>query len=365
MRQAPKTIAIFLIVASSILALLNIYVYGTISSALSLPYLSLPFIVFPIGLFVSEGISRIWGYCWWNRIIYTISVFWVAPLLQLAVASVVYQVLVLVSGALPIAQYFMYGAIGSVTIACLYGIYNALHPQIKKYTIVAPSLAPLWSGKTIAVISDVHLGLVRNKQFMHSIVEKLQTLSPDIIFIAGDLIDGPHFPYEESLQHLAMLKPPLGIYYAAGNHDEYNTEQSTYYTSLTKYVTVLNTKRTSVNGTQIIGLDYAIESSASAQERLLSTSFVSSQPSIVLLHDPKNSPALAEKGVSLTISGHTHAGQFFPFTLVVRSLYKTLTRGVSYLGEMAQFTSVGIGTAGPLLRLGMTPEIAVLQITEK
>jgi hypothetical protein len=230
------------------------------------------------------------------------------------------------------------------------------------HAIRAPKLKEKWGDKNLVLFSDAHLGMVRNKKFMRTIVDMVNSLHPDIVFIAGDLIDGPVFPYEESLAPLADIKSTYGTFYTAGNHDEYNPEQEKYYSALQKYVTVLNDKKVIVNDTQITGIIYAQESVEETAKRLRSVEHDARMPSIVMLHDPKNIQALADQQVTLGLSGHTHAGQFFPFTLIVKSVYGSLTKGVHYLKEMAHITSVGVGTAGPLLRLGTVPEIIHIRI---
>jgi predicted MPP superfamily phosphohydrolase len=249
-----------------------------------------------------------------------------------------------------------------ISVLICYGIWNAFYPRIQTYSLNAPLLKDKWGDKKIVLFSDVHLGMVRREKWMQQIVTMVTNLKPDIVLIAGDLIDGPVFPYETGLAPLQNLKSTYGTFYTAGNHDEYNRDQEKYYAELAKYVTVLNDKKVVVNDTQIVGIIYAMESLEKTMARLSATGYQKNTPSMVLLHDPKNVAALSQSNVTLSLSGHTHGGQFFPFTLLVQSIYKNLTKGIHYIGNMAHLTSVGVGTAGPLMRLGTTPEIAVIEI---
>lgn len=83
--------------------------------------------------------------------------------------------------------------------------------------------------------------------------------------------------------------------------------------------------------------------------------------SILLTHAPDQPAVAAEAGISLQVNGHTHGGQFFPFTCLTKRVYGALTYGLNRLGKMLVYTSYGAGTWGPPFRLGTSPEIVLLQ----
>ena len=297
-----------------------------------------------------------------NAYIYSVFVFWVPILLYLFLGAIVIEILSLAGVSHLALSGIVWVVYALIVLGILYAVYKAYHPKIRTHQITAPLLKEKWGDKKIVLFSDVHLGMVRREKWLNRIVSNVNDLSPDIVFIAGDLIDGPIFPYANGLAPLQHIKSTFGTFYTAGNHDEYNRDQNAYYAELRKYVTVLNDAKQVVNDTQIIGVMYMMESLAQTKERLIATGYEKNIPSIALLHDPKNVAALADAGVTLSLSGHTHDGQFFPFTLVVRGVYKKLSKGITYMQNMAHFTSVGVGTAGPLMRLGTTPEIVVIEI---
>ena len=83
--------------------------------------------------------------------------------------------------------------------------------------------------------------------------------------------------------------------------------------------------------------------------------------SILLTHAPDH-PEIAEAvGVSLQLSGHTHLGQFIPWSWMVRRIYRQFVYGLSRIGKMQVFTSSGAGTWGPPLRLGSNSEIVMVE----
>jgi hypothetical protein len=82
--------------------------------------------------------------------------------------------------------------------------------------------------------------------------------------------------------------------------------------------------------------------------------------SVLLLHAPVRLPISEEAGISLQLSGHTHGGQFFPWTLIAQRVWKKFIHGLQRFGTLQIFTTYGTGTWGPPLRLGTRPEIVLI-----
>jgi predicted MPP superfamily phosphohydrolase len=86
---------------------------------------------------------------------------------------------------------------------------------------------------------------------------------------------------------------------------------------------------------------------------------------LLLAHNPKSAPAAARAGFDLQLSGHTHGGQFFPWTLVVRRVHAPHSHGLSQEGRMWVYVSPGTGTWGPLVRLGTRPEVTLIRLVRR
>lgn len=249
------------------------------------------------------------------------------------------------------------------TLVILYGIYNANNPRIVRMEVTSPALAPLWKDKKIVIISDVHLGIIRQGKFMKKVVDIMNSEKPDITFTLGDLIDGPSFPYKEGFAPISLLNPPLGNYYVEGNHETYSEEYPIFKENLPKNLNNVTEKKVIVNDTQIIGISYDERKTADEIATELSkVGYDKNIPSIILMHDPKDIPMLAKSGVSLVLSGHTHKGQFFPFSILVKMLDSKYFYGVTNTLNTVSVTSEGVGTAMTPVRIGTTPEIIVLTI---
>jgi uncharacterized protein len=243
-----------------------------------------------------------------------------------------------------------------------FGIVNASWTRITRTTVRLANLPSAWRGRKAALISDVHLGHVRNRNFLKRMVAKILEEGPDAIFIAGDLYDGTAIDAARAAEPLNKLTAPHGVYFVAGNHEQFG-DDSKYLQAVTAAgVRVLNSEKVEADGLQIVGVPYNHatrgEHLASA---LKSVSLDRERASILLVHAPDHPEVAEAAGVSLQLSGHTHLGQFVPWSWFARRVYRQFVYGLSQIGKMQVFTSSGAGTWGPPLRLGSNPEIVMLQ----
>jgi hypothetical protein len=86
-----------------------------------------------------------------------------------------------------------------------------------------------------------------------------------------------------------------------------------------------------------------------------------SQASILISHVPNRLPIAEQAGISLQLSGHTHGGQFIPFTWFTQRIFGNFTHGLHNFGAMQVYTSYGAGTWGPPMRVGTSPEVVLLE----
>jgi predicted MPP superfamily phosphohydrolase len=244
----------------------------------------------------------------------------------------------------------------------LYGVFNASWTRITRTTVQLANLPEAWRGRKAALISDVHLGHVRNGSFLRRMVAKILKEEPDAIFIAGDLYDGTAIDAGHAAKPLSKLTAPHGVYFVAGNHEQFRDDSNYLSAIAATGVRVLSNEKVEVDGLQIIGVPY----NHATQHRhfasvLHALHLDRNRASILLTHAPDH-PEIAEAaGVSLQLSGHTHLGQFIPWSWMARRIYRQFVYGLSRIGRMQVFTSSGAGTWGPPLRLGSNPEIVMLQ----
>jgi uncharacterized protein len=244
----------------------------------------------------------------------------------------------------------------------LYGVFNASWTRITRTTVRLANLPQAWRGRKAALISDVHLGHVRNGGFLRRMVKKILNEEPDAIFIAGDLYDGTAIDAERAAEPLNRLTAPHGVYFVAGNHEQFGDDGKYLRAIAAAGVRVLSNEKVEADGLQIIGVPYRNATQGGHLASALdSVRWDRDRASILLTHAP-DYPEIAEAaGISLQLSGHTHVGQFIPWTWMAHRIYRQFVYGLSRIGKMQVFTSSGAGTWGPPLRLGSNPEIVMLE----
>ena len=252
---------------------------------------------------------------------------------------------------------------GVALLAGLYGVFNASWTRVTRAKVRLANLPATWRGRKAALISDLHLGHVRNGGFLRRLVAKILRERPHAIFIAGDLYDGTAIDAARAAEPLNQLTTaPHGVYFVAGNHEQFWDDSKYLHAIAAAGVRVLNNEKVEVDGLQIAGVPYR----TAWQPRSLASALHGirldrHRASILLTHAPDH-PEIAEAaGVSLQLSGHTHLGQFIPWSWMARRIYRRFVYGLSRIGKMQVFTSSGAGTWGPPLRLGSNPEIVVLE----
>jgi len=251
---------------------------------------------------------------------------------------------------------------GAALAAGLYGVFNASFTRITRTTVRLANLPAAWHGRRAALISDVHLGHVRNGSFLRRMVAKILKEEPDAIFIAGDLYDGTAIDAGRAAEPLNKLTAPGGVYFVAGNHEQFGDDSKYLHAITAAGVRVLTNEKVEVDGLQIVGVPYRNAARDGHFAAVLhGLRLDRDRASILLTHAPDH-PEIAEAaGVSLQLSGHTHLGQFIPWSWMARRIYRQFVYGLSRIGKMQVFTSSGAGTWGPPLRLGSNPEIVMLE----
>ncbi len=245
----------------------------------------------------------------------------------------------------------------------LYGLFNAARLRVTKYTIHLRNLPLSWQGRNVALVSDIHVGAIRGSDFVRRVVTLLQGLAPKAVFISGDMFDGAKVDIAKSVEPLTELRTPAGIYFVTGNHDEFGDPRPALAGLTRAGVRVLYNEKVVVEGVQIIGInDSATHRAALYQELLERAQIDPLRPSILLAHRPTHLEIAAEAGISLQLSGHTHAGQFPLWSQLVKKIYGRFAYGLNCLGSLQVVTSSGAGSGGPPFRVGTRAEIVLLRL---
>lgn len=249
---------------------------------------------------------------------------------------------------------------GLAILTGIYGMLNASRLRIRRVSVNLPNLPESWRERTAAFISDLHLGHIRNFGFSRRLVEKLATLAPDIIFIGGDLYDGTHVDAKRVVEPWSRQPSPLGTYLIAGNHEIF-AGRASLRAAESAGIRVLNDEKVVVDGLQIVGVDYHASTSANRFTLMLHRLNIDpNSPSILLTHSPHRLAVAERAGISLQLSGHTHRGQLLPVRWIVERIFGPYAYGLHPFGKMMVYTSSGVGTWGPPMRVGTHSEIVLI-----
>jgi predicted MPP superfamily phosphohydrolase len=365
---------VFVSIVQAILFLAHWFVYATVvhfwSGAASSWTVKLAFGLLSIS-FVAASLRGWYSYHPLVRVFYTVSAVWlgVASYFMMAVVAcwIVYA-LSAITGLGWQPALIADAAFAAALVTGIYGILNAAWPRVTRIAVALPGLPQQWRGRTAALVSDLHLGHVRNVRFVRRVVNKIMALQPDIALVAGDLYDGVAGDFErlaepwKKLTSPALRGPQFGVYYIAGNHEEFYSHAEYLPPLLRAGVRVLNNEIVEIDGLQLIGVHYRDATHPEQYRSLLrSMKLDRRRASVLLLHAPVRLPINEEEGISLQLSGHTHGGQFFPWTLIAKRVWGKLNHGLQRIGNLQIYTTYGAGTWGPPLRVATRPEIVLIK----
>lgn len=317
---------------------------------------------FPISRFLLH-----WRQNLFTRDYYIFSNFWLGALAILLLAALlIWLIIKILKFKEPRSQVIILSSVAFVlAISCsVYGLWNAFNPRIKQMEIKIADLPPEWRGKTIVQLSDIHLGLVHRADFMQKIVEKTNAIHPDLIVITGDLFNGMDGDLESFLTPLNRLDAPRGIFFVTGNHELFLGLKKVFSLLAKTRIKILNDQCVNIDGLQLVGLGYSSFAGETDIQKIIQSmpNFKKGLPSILLYHTPTNIQQAKDSGINLQLSGHTHKGQFFLFELLEWLIYKKYYYGLHQEGNFSIYTTSGLGTIGPPMRINSHSEIVVIRL---
>ncbi|MDR1407390.1 MAG: metallophosphoesterase [Tannerella sp.] len=263
---------------------------------------------------------------------------------------------------------FRYGFVLSLLLTiCLliYGHYRYQHPVNKVIHIdINKSATDRTQSLKVVAVSDIHLGMGTNKNRLQKYVRLINAQHPDLILIAGDLIDNSLAPvrYQRMEEELLQLHAPLGLYMSPGNHEYISgiAESREYISGSTHIRFLQDTVVTLPNGIRIVGRDDASNPSRKELHTLLEGAG-RDLPVIVLDHQPYQLKEAEEEGVDLLFCGHTHHGQVWPMSWITEQLFD-IGYGFAKRGNTSIYVSSGLSLWGPPYRIGTKSELIVFHI---
>jgi predicted MPP superfamily phosphohydrolase len=248
------------------------------------------------------------------------------------------------------------------------GIQLAIGPSVYEVDIPLENLPPAFDAFRIVQISDLHLGPTIGARYAKRCVEIANRLDADVIVLTGDFVDGSVEQLREAVDPLFRLKAKQGVFFITGNHEYYWGVDEWLHKFRNLGARVLLNEHVVLrkDGSSLVLAGLPDRTGASMPEHApdLEQALRDAPPDavkILLAHHPKNCFAAAKAGFHLQLSGHTHGGQFFPFSLVVR-LFEKYYKGLYRVGGLWLYVNRGTGYWGPPLRFGVPSEITLVRL---
>ena len=303
----------------------------------------------------------------------------VLTLLRDAVLGLLWLMVLLWPGALPLAQWRSLSAqavplLGG--LVTLLGFLNARRTAaVVRVNVPIRDLPLAWHGFTLVQISDIHVGPTIRRPYLRRIVDRVNALEADLVAITGDLVDGRVSELAAHVAPLADLRSRHGTFFVTGNHEYYSgvdgwiveLRRLGLTVLLNEHVVIAHPDAATARGIPLVlagvtdysggHFDPAHRSDPLAALRGAPLDAVR----VLLAHQPRSAAAAAEAGFDLQLSGHTHGGQFYPWNLFVR-FQQPFTAGLHRLQNLWVYTSRGTGYWGPPKRFGAPSEITCLTL---
>jgi predicted MPP superfamily phosphohydrolase len=242
--------------------------------------------------------------------------------------------------------------------------------EVVALKIPVAGLPPALHGFRIAQISDLHVGPTIRKAQMEEVVAVVNSLQADLVAVTGDLIDGPVDRLAPHVAPLAGLRGRHGVWFCTGNHEYYSgVDAWTEHCAGPLGMTVLNDAHAVIEhgGARIVvgGVtDLTAPAMHPAHHSSPTMAFAGAPAGdlrILLAHQPESAYEASRNGVHLQLSGHTHGGQYIPFSWLIR-LVKPFVKGLYSFRGMWVYVNPGTTYWGPPMRLGSPQEITLLEL---
>ncbi|MCF7811157.1 metallophosphoesterase [bacterium] len=263
-------------------------------------------------------------------------------------------------------------SISMITIIMLLtgGFIRSLYPKMPEYTVELDNLPEEIEDYRVLMFSDSHLGTIVGPKRLKRIVAQVNEQYPDLVLIVGDLLDesGAHLTWAP--EYLSQIEATDGAFAVTGNHEFYAGVKEFDELLHEAGITLLMNQTTVIDGKLVlIGLEDEeghkdFNTQKVTIKKLVKEGGSANLPIILMHHTPRRLKEAEEAGVDIMLSGHVHRGQIWPAGYIAEAVYGVKT-GLSEIGTMKFLLTTGVGTWGPPVRIGATPEIVTLVLKRK
>jgi len=251
------------------------------------------------------------------------------------------------------------------------GNLNKRNIEIRTLEITIPKGNSKLDELNVVMASDIHLSPIDGERLLVKIVDKMNSIKPDIILLAGDIVDDKAKVLDERGigESFRKLKTKYGVYSINGNHEFINGVESCVRYAEKFGIKFLRDSHILIDSSfYVIGReDSAMPQFTGTQRKPLEVivkNIPANYPKILLDHTPFKLEQAQQNGIDLQLSGHTHHGQIWPANLITKMIYE-ISWGYKKKGNTHYYVTSGAGTWGPPVRTGSSSEIVNIKVTFK
>jgi predicted MPP superfamily phosphohydrolase len=258
--------------------------------------------------------------------------------------------------------------IGLAVVLCGYGMFKVFSPaRIVDVQVPTRNLTKELRQMKIAVASDIHAGVLVAAPQIRRMMDRIASTQPDLVLLPGDLVDADMSRIGPCADEFRSLNPTLGVFATTGNHEYYAGLKGALEFCLASHIHMLMNEHVELPGGLIVA---GLEDRTALQMGRLRPNvaeFISAFPKdktvLLLNHTPEATEVQTalKHGASLVVSGHTHAGQIWPFSILTKMTF--LYHHGLYAGPGGGYVAVstGLGYWGPPMRLNAPAEIMLIR----
>lgn len=259
-------------------------------------------------------------------------------------------------------------SVAVVILTLSYGNYKFNHPEVRQVGIQVGKPAGKMDSVRIAMVGDLHLGYLINRDDAQRMVDLIMKQKPDLILFVGDILDSHIGPIQEQRmdEELRRLYAPLGVYSCTGNHEyRYEAEEKIQWLNGAGIKMLRDSAVLIDSAFYLVGReDFVFPERIPLSEILNRQNVNASRPVIVLNHSPNDLNEEVNAGADIALYGHTHHGQAFPGNIATRLVFE-VAYGYARKGNTHIYVTSGLGLAGPQYRIGTVSEVVVLNVKFK
>lgn len=262
----------------------------------------------------------------------------------------------------------LFVVLGLASLLVAVSFVNARIPRVKELNLVISKPKAVPGDLVIVMASDIHLGTIIASRKANRLVKTINSLHPDLVLFAGDIVDEDLTPVirNDLGGALSRIEAPFGVYGITGNHEYIGgVEAAVKYLEDHGIRMLRDTAVLIQNRFYLVGRDDRDKPRFTGKPRKdieeLLAAPDTEYPVILMDHQPFNLVRHSQLGIDLQLSGHTHDGQLWPLTYLIDAIYE-VGWGYKKIGNTHFYVSSGFGTWGPPLRLGNRPEILKINV---